>query len=76
MTPRWFLLLTAVTTLLAAGALFYLPWAAGVFPGGVFADATVGPVPLWVLCTTILVLLAIVCAGALAMARSHPRPPG
>ena len=72
MAPRWFLLLTAMTSFLAGAALLVLPYLAGVFPGGFFEDASVGPVPLWLLCSALVLLLAVVCGGALISARATP----
>lgn len=65
MTSKTFSLLTVVTTALSALALFILPYASGVFPGGFFEDASVGPLPLWAICLALSLLLVVISAGTL-----------
>lgn len=73
MRHKGFSILTAVTTALSAAALFILPYEFGLFPGGFLEDAAVGPVPLWALCSALVVLLATVCIGTLVQPGGRER---
>lgn len=66
---------TAIATALAAIALVALPYEAGAFPGGLFEQASVGPVPLWAACVALSTALAFIClrtAAALRSVRERP----
>jgi hypothetical protein len=65
MKPKVLTGLTLLSTALAAVAIFGLPYMAGVFPGGMFEDSSIGPLPLWVACTGLSILLAVVFIGNL-----------
>ena len=65
MKPKVLSGLTLLSTALAAISLFGLPYMAGVFPGGVFEDSAIGPLPLWLACTGLSILLMIVFVGHL-----------
>ncbi len=56
-------LLTVVTTALSAAALFILTYEMGMFPGGFFGDAAIGPLPLWGVFLALILLLVAVCVG-------------
>jgi len=60
-------LLTVVTTALSAAALFILSYEIGLFPGGFFEGAAIGPMPLWVVCLALILLLVAVCVGTVLM---------
>ena len=63
-------LLTAFTTAMAAVVLIVLPYEAGLFPGGLFEDASVGPVLVWIGCLALSAGLAFVCARTLILLQS------
>jgi hypothetical protein len=65
MKPKVLSSLTLLSTALAAVALVGLPYMAGVFPGGMFEDSAIGPLPLWLACTGLSVLLIVVFVGHL-----------
>jgi membrane protein DedA with SNARE-associated domain len=71
MNSKSFSILTIVTTALSAIALFMLPYSAGVFPGGMFEDAAVGPLPLWTICLALSLLQLVIAAGTLLKWRGH-----
>jgi membrane protein DedA with SNARE-associated domain len=64
-----FSLFTAITTALAAAALFMLPYEFGLLPGGAFEDSSIGPVPVWALCLALILLLLAVSIGTIMRIR-------
>lgn len=63
MKPKVLSGLTLLSTALAAMALLGLPYMAGVFPGGMLEDSAIGPLPLWLACTGLSILLTVVFVG-------------
>lgn len=63
MRSNAFSFLTGITTALAAVTLLILPYEAGVFPGGAFSDAALGPLPIWAICSALAGLLFAICGG-------------
>ncbi len=63
MRIKSFELFTIVTTALSAAAFFIASYEMGVFPGGFFGNAALGPLPLWSVCLTLVFLLIAVCVG-------------
>ncbi len=66
-------LLTIVTTTVSAAAMFILSYLMGVFPGGFFGEAFVGPFPLWVVCLALIFLQLAVCVGTVHRALAARR---
>ena len=75
MNSKGFPVFTAITTALSAIALFILPYSAGLFPGGLFEDAAIGPLPLWTICLALVLSLILVSVGTLVNLLGRSRQP-
>jgi membrane protein DedA with SNARE-associated domain len=69
MNATAFSILTVITCAISAAALFMLPYSAGVFPNGMLEDSAVGPLPLWMICLALSLLLLAVAAETLLKLR-------